>query len=208
VQFGEAIRDWNLKIIDMKGATLWTTSGTGIPDSDIVWRVKKIGSDTASRQKGEQLTATLSAGTDGEGQVVAVRNIPVRRTVRSQRFSGEVVRDSVLERYALMFFDFDTPNVSDFNTQVVRLIQGRVQTNSAVRITGLTDRIGESDYNLSLSKQRAESSARRIQSRIVPEAISTKGAGETLIYNNDLPEGRFYNRTVIVEIATPVEDAL
>jgi len=30
----------------------------------------------------------------------------------------------------------------------------------------------------------------RIQSRIIPEAVATSGAGETLIYNSDLPEGR------------------
>jgi outer membrane protein OmpA-like peptidoglycan-associated protein len=118
------------------------------------------------------------------------------------------VRDSLLERYGLMFFDFDTPNVSDFNRQVVDLIQSRMRTNSAIRITGLTDRIGDEAYNLTLSTKRAEATAKRIQTRIVPNAVATKGAGETLIYNNDLPEGRFYNRTVVIEIATPIEGAL
>src|SRR5262245_56943406 len=107
-----------------------------------------------------------------------------------------------------MFFDFDTPNVSDFNAQVVKLIQDRMRTSSAVRITGVTDRTGEASYNQTLSTKRAEATAKRIQSRIVPEQLRAIGTGETLIYNNDLPEGRFYNRTVVIEIATPIENSL
>ena len=131
------------------------------------------------------------------------RDIPVRHVVRYRRINGEIVNDSLLERYGLMFFDFNTPNISDFNTETLKLIQSRMRTNSAVRITGLTDRTGEADYNLALSRQRADATAQKIKSRILPESIGTTGAGEMLIYNNDLPEGRFYNRTVMIEIATP-----
>ena len=82
-----------------------------------------------------------------------------------------------------------------------------MRTSSAVTITGLTDRIGEESYNRTLSEKRATTTSRRIQSRIIPEVLHTEGTGETFIYNNDLPEGRMYNRTVIVEIATPVEES-
>ena len=70
----------------------------------------------------------------------------------------------------------------------------------------LTDRIGESDYNQDLSRRRALETARLVKARIVPETIVSEGGGERPIFNNDLPEGRMYNRTVIVEIATPEED--
>jgi outer membrane protein OmpA-like peptidoglycan-associated protein len=209
VQFGESIRDWKVTVEGMNG-TLWSTTGNGVPGSDVVWTVdrNKVINDGAAKSSPGHLTATLTANREDGSPITAVREIPVRRVISSRRISGEVVRDSLLERYALMFFDFDTPNVSDFNTQVLELIQSRMRTNSAVRITGLTDRIGEESYNQMLSTKRADATAKRIQARIVPKALSAKGAGEELIYNNDLPEGRFYNRTVVIEIATPVEGAL
>ena len=105
----------------------------------------------------------------------------------------------------MIFFDYDTPRLSDFNEEVVALIRSRTRTNSSVSVTGLTDRVGDEAHNHDLSERRAEAGAAEIRSRVVPERLSAEGAGEHLIYNNDLPEGRMYNRTVIVEIATPLE---
>jgi outer membrane protein OmpA-like peptidoglycan-associated protein len=149
-----------------------------------------------------ELTLTASDGTP----IRDAREIPIRHSIRSKRFSGEIVRDSLVERYNLMLFDFDSPKVSDFNRPVIEMIQARMRTNSAVRITGYTDRIGDDTYNASLSQNRANSTSQVIKSRIIPAQVSAAGAGETLIYNNDLPEGRFYNRTVMIEIATPATE--
>lgn len=208
VQFGESISGWRSSMNDAEANLLWEQEGSGAPSDDLVWNVdeKAVAGQTALMQTSTALTALLNTR-DGEGKMTyASREVPVRRIIRGRRFNGEVVRDSVLERYGLMFFDFDTPRISEFNTQVMQLIQSRMRTNSAVRITGLTDRIGPEEYNKTLSLQRAQTVAQGVRSRIVPEVLSTTGAGEYLIYNNDLPEGRFYNRTVIVEIATPIAE--
>lgn len=201
IQFGESIRSWRLTMISGEGRTLWQTEGTGQPGADILWNVRE---DALAGGTGN-ITAKLEA-TTAEGEMIrAERPVPVRTVIRSRRYNGEVVRDSLIERYNLIFFDFDTPRISDFNQQVVGLIQSRMRTNSAVSITGLTDRVGEESHNQTLSEQRAASSAEQIRSRIVPERIQSAGAGERLIYDNDLPEGRMYNRSVIIEIATPQE---
>ncbi len=208
VQFGENANAWQASLNDDNADILWNEDGSGVPAGDLVWNVDeaKIADRTRVAQMPTSLTAMLGIR-DAEGQTrYATREVPVRRIFRGRRFNGEIVRDSVLERYGLMFFDFDTPNISDFNKQVMELVQSRMRTNSAVRVTGLTDRIGPEDYNKTLSQQRAQTVAQGIRSRIVPAVLTPTGAGEYLIYNNDLPEGRFYNRTVMVEIATPIQE--
>lgn len=202
VQFGENSDGWRASLNDAETNIVWEHEDRGVPSSDITWQVDPAA--LAALQPPTSLTALLSVWEESGKSVYASREIPVRKIVRARRFTGEVVRDSVLERYALMFFDFNTPNVSGFNNDVMQLVQSRMRTTSSVRITGLTDRIGAEDYNKKLSQQRAQTVAESVRTRIVPEKLSAEGAGELLLYNNDLPEGRFYNRTVLVEIATPL----
>lgn len=208
VQFGEQTNSWMASLSDAEADILWDQDGLGMPTSDLVWNVdeRRVASAMKTSQMSTSLTALLGIRNEDGQTRYASREVPVRKIFRGRRFNGEIVRDSVLERYGLMFFDFDTPNISDFNKQVVELVQSRMRTNSAVRVTGLTDRIGSEDYNKALSQQRANTVAQTIRSRIVPAVLTPMGAGEYLIYNNDLPEGRFYNRTVMVEIATPVQE--
>lgn len=203
VQFGENTAGWRVSLNDATTDIVWESEGSGIPSGDVAWHIQP--SAVVTLPAPTALTALLSIWEESGKSVYASREVPVRKIVRAHRFTGELVRDSVLERYALMFFDFNTPNVSEFNNKVLQLVQSRMRTTSSVRITGLTDRIGAEDYNKKLSQQRAQTIAENVRARIVPERLSAEGAGELLLYNNDLPEGRFYNRTVIVEIATPVE---
>jgi outer membrane protein OmpA-like peptidoglycan-associated protein len=149
-----------------------------------------------------EMTATFDDGT----VVQDAATLTARRLVRSKRFSNDVVNDSIIERFRLIFFDYDKPSVSDFNRSMIDLIRSRIRTTSSMRVTGLTDRIGPNEHNVQLSRRRAESIERTIKERIVPERSSVEGAGPMLIYNNDLPEGRWYNRTVLIEVATPVEE--
>lgn len=208
VQFGESVRSWRMAITSEGGKELWSADGTGAPTDRQVWRIPdQVIDDLGPSGSGSgQVRLTLEATTQAEGRERATRDIPVRRSYSSRRYSGEIVRDSLVERYSVIFFDFDRPVVNSFNQDAIEIVRNRMRTSSAVSITGLTDRIGDADYNANLSVQRAEQTAQLIQTRIVPEVMHTEGAGETFIYNNDLPEGRMYNRTVIVEIATPVED--
>lgn len=202
VQFGENSDGWRTSLNDAETNIIWEHEDRGMPSGDVTWRIDPTA--LAMVKAPTSLTALLSIWEESGKAIYASREIPVRKIVRARRFTGEVVRDSVLERYALMFFDFNTPNVSGFNNDVMQLVQSRMRTTSSVRVTGLTDRIGAEDYNKKLSQQRAQAVADNVRMRIVPEKLSAEGAGELLLYNNDLPEGRFYNRTVLVEIATPV----
>jgi outer membrane protein OmpA-like peptidoglycan-associated protein len=202
----ERIAAWSAHVRDNTAATLFASNGTGAPTARIAWApaitdiVRTLGAANDASLRFE-----LTASTPEGGQVRGGGSVPVHRIVRSTRYNGEVVKDSVIERFGLIFFDFDSPNVNDRQRSMLDLVRSRIRTNSSLRVTGLTDRIGSASYNTSLSQRRAESVLASIQERIVPAQSSAIGAGPTLIHDNDLPEGRCYNRTVLLEVATPVE---
>ncbi|MBC8144780.1 MAG: OmpA family protein [bacterium] len=206
IQHGESIASWDLGLVADNATPMYTTRGQGAPNAAMLWNLDRDAVGRAFENRpGGRINASLEAVTTDGQRLGAQRTVPVRRIVSSRRLNGQEVRDSIIERYSLIFFDFDTPRVSDFNTQVIGTIQQRMKTSSSVTVTGLTDRIGDEAHNAELARKRAQSVANAIRSRIVPERMGTVGAGENLIYDNELPEGRMYNRTVIVEIATPSE---
>ncbi|GMV52809.1 MAG: hypothetical protein D8M52_00205 [Chlorobi bacterium] len=183
--------------------------GSSIPISgaEAVWTVN-AGSLTEVLGVKNSVTGEVNVSVRySDGQTDARSSLmSVRRIVQSRRYSNELVRDSVIERFRLIFFDFDKPVISSFNKSILDLIRSRMRTNSAIRITGFTDRMGSVPYNTELSRRRAEAIEADIKQRIVPNHVSLQAAGPTLIYNNELPEGRWYNRTVLIEIATPAEE--
>ena len=95
--------------------------------------------------------------------------------------------------YEKVIADFVTPLIPD---------------NGTVVIHGHTDIIGEEEYNYNLSHERAQDAQ-----SIIERAVSKSGKrgvtyetlwfGEDLQYapfDNNLPEERFYNRSVIIDI--------
>lgn len=78
--------------------------------------------------------------------------------------------------------------------------------NTMVEITGHTDSVGTQDYNLALSKRRANSVKSYLASNGVSQGIMTQGKGESQpIADNDTAAGRAENRRVELKI-TPVKN--
>ncbi len=84
----------------------------------------------------------------------------------------------------------------------------KIPKGGTVIIHGHTDIIGEQDYNLNLSQERAND-----VKNIIEKALSNAGRSDVIFevhgfgesldlaqFENKLPEGRFYNRNVIVDI--------
>ena len=74
-----------------------------------------------------------------------------------------------------------------------------------IRITGHTDNTGSENYNLALSKWRAESARDfLIEKGIAKERVSTRGKGASdPLFDNLTPENRAKNRRIFVEIYRP-----
>lgn len=107
-----------------------------------------------------------------------------------------------IETFSLITFGFNQSSVDESNMRIINLIKTHIAKNSIVTVTGLSDRIGDVDYNFKLSERRAKEIGRLLG---VPDEKSSGLGGSNLLYDNDLPEGRFYSRTVRVVIETPIQ---
>ena len=83
-----------------------------------------------------------------------------------------------------------------------------ITNNSTIIIHGHTDILGDKDYNLNLSQKSAEETQRILEMKLALKGIKgtkfkTTGFGEDeslAPFENKLPEERFYNRSVIIDI--------
>ncbi|HEV8051728.1 MAG TPA: OmpA family protein, partial [Parachlamydiaceae bacterium] len=113
-----------------------------------------------------------------------------------------VVRFSVL-------FDFDkSKTVSTYEKFLVDVVAPSIKDSSTVIIHGHSDIIGNADYNENLSTDRALEAQRILKEALaksgkngVKYEVYGLGADEDFApFANKLPEERFYNRTVIIDV--------
>ena len=121
-------------------------------------------------------------------------------TLAEKHAEGSI--DTIISRYSLILFDFDRGELSDANRRIANFVKARITGESKVAILGYTDRMGTDEYNQQLSELRARSTKRIIGI----EEGEVRGLGRSvLLYDNSLPEGRFYSRTVTVIVTTPTK---
>ncbi len=111
-----------------------------------------------------------------------------------------------VETYNLLLFHFDSSAVISFQDEAARIMDGRISPNSTVSVIGHTDEVGLPPYNKKLSLRRAEVALQALNIDAIGAKVDqVVGLGEKqLLYDNDLPEGRYYCRTVTVIIRTPI----
>ncbi len=115
---------------------------------------------------------------------------------------GEKVDARDFDRFSLISFEFNKSDLTKEHQPILKLAKERIQDNSKVDIEGRTDNTGEQSRNIKLSKERADVTA----DALGVEKKFAKGMGsEKPFYSNELPEGRFYNRTVYISIETEIE---
>ena len=120
--------------------------------------------------------------------------------------------DKTIDRYSLVLFKFDSDEAGPLNERILKTyVYDDIRPGAQIKVTGYTDIVGLEDRNLKLSQQRAGTVDRGIKKNVSSSKIAslnTEGVGETQpLFSNDLPEGRFYNRTVQVVIETPTGTA-
>lgn len=135
-----------------------------------------------------------------DGEVfVATDTIRVEKiTVRDKEMNES--GDKRIDIFSLILFDFDASGLSENHKKIIQLVNEYVRPNSTIEVAGYTDRIGDETYNMNLSRRRAKSVAYELKQA----PAETVGFGESKeLYDNSLPEGRFYSRTVVITIVTP-----
>ncbi|MCX6148739.1 MAG: OmpA family protein [Candidatus Kapabacteria bacterium] len=134
--------------------------------------------------------------------------IPVMQ-VSSEKKITVTGADSIYENYSLILFKFNSSDPGPLNDKIMNdYVYSRCQPSSVIDVTGHTDVIGLFETNKKLSDNRAGTVNKGIQGKTKGKyaSLKSKGVGEdNALYTNDLPEGRFYNRTVQVLITTPTK---
>jgi outer membrane protein OmpA-like peptidoglycan-associated protein len=117
---------------------------------------------------------------------------------------GSYFAGKLVERFNLILFDFAKSTITSEQEPMMNLMRTRITERSTVRVDGFTDRTGEAEFNRKLSLQRALGVAQALGFTAEQHKTNVMGYGSSLeLYNNDLPEGRFYSRTVRVIVETP-----
>jgi OOP family OmpA-OmpF porin len=97
-------------------------------------------------------------------------------------------------------FEYDSARLEENSKRILDLVYRSLNNNPEVevKISGHTDAIASEEYNLDLSRRRAESVKRYLAQRgIAPDRIETEGYGESQpIATNETPEGRAQNRRI------------
>lgn len=169
-----------------------------IPDK-VEWDLENI---KKTLFKSEDASGIIKMSVTDSKEQLCINEIPVKlqkSTIQERVMLGI---DTTYDEYSLILFDFDSYKIEGLNKRILDFIKTKVNSGAVVDILGYTDRIGTTDYNISLSTRRAESARKELN--LTKQKVSTKGLGESNIYNNDTPEGRFYCRTVNILVKNPV----
>ena len=153
----------------------------------------------------------LGANTQGNYKVVMTGQTKSGHAVRKESsvslIKGEDSKQEGL-RYSVLY-DFDKSKTkAAYEKFLTEIVAPLIADNSTVIVHGHTDIIGEEKYNYNLSVERAKD-GQQILDRALRAAgktgikFETYGFGEDIAmapFENNSPEGRFYNRAVIIDI--------
>ena len=191
------LKSWSLEIKDEQGKVQhfgpFTRERETIPGSAIL----------GDRSQGDY--AVVMVGQTKGGKVLKKESS--FHLVRREEPPQAAVRFSIL-------FDFDkSKTVASYDKFLTDMVTPLIPDSSTVVIHGHTDIIGEEEYNHTLAHARAQE-AQSILERALSKAgkrhitSETFGFGEDVAhapFENDSPEERFYNRTVIIDIVPAVK---
>lgn len=177
--------------------TAFEASGMGKVPANIDWTISASSLVDPAKSSLIQYELEVETASGGNSLVVGVPlqintvTIADRRTSRVNGFE--------VERFSLILFDFDKASIDAGNKRIVDIIRSRTTERSQVEISAYTDRTGDAQYNKRLAERRAQAAKEALQI----SGASARGVGEDiLLYDNNLPEGRFYCRTVVIVVRT------
>jgi outer membrane protein OmpA-like peptidoglycan-associated protein len=188
----EVLASWSLEITDEQGRV--QRYGPSTRDHENISGNTILG----DRSQGDYRVAMLAETKGGK----FVRKEASVHLVRRDEPKKEAVRFSIL-------FEFDqSATVASYEKFLTDVVTPLIPDNGTVVIHGHTDNIGGEEYNDSLSSRRVQDAQSILESALAKSgkhgvSFTTLAFGENLLYapfDNTLPEERFYNRTVIIDI--------
>jgi outer membrane protein OmpA-like peptidoglycan-associated protein len=193
---------WQLTVTS-HGRSIITREGSGAPPAQFAWRPEDGDMEGLARGMMEHDSLDVAIDVTSTTGEHSVARVPLA--------AGRTVNPYELSRLSLIVFDFDQATPSDQNARMVsRFVERSIYPASTSTIVGSTDNLGELDHNEKLSQARAMNVADLVLHQKPDAKISRiEGIGPSNpLYDNALPEGRYYCRTVKMEVETPLEAVL
>ena len=201
IESGYDLARWTVALVG-DGALIDSAAGQGDLMPAYQFNLKDIGLGKIGGY--ENLGAKIEVE-DKKGHTYKTHASTSVRFIRRKERVAKKEGYKVMEKYALILFDFNRADIKDRNRAVVDRIVNRIQEvpMARVKIEGHTDIIGKEAYNVDLSKRRAKAAYDMIMAggNMNSENISYEGAGpHNPLFDNNMPEGRALNRTVTVTL--------
>ncbi|MBM2815842.1 MAG: OmpA/MotB domain protein [Ignavibacteria bacterium] len=194
------VKNWNLQI-SANGKLAKSFDGIGSPPEYLDWQMNKELSK--SPELWNKIEYKLEV-VDNEAMNTQTGNaiLPVK-AVSIKKKRDEKTTDKSIDKFNLILFDFNSAELNKANKKIAGMIKARIKPTSDVSIYGYTDRTGTGARNKQLAEDRSRATAKAIE-RIDSKIFSV--GSDKLIYDNKLPEGRFYCRTVTILAETPIDN--
>lgn len=197
IQTPAGLSEWNMIVKD-ENNDIMQVNKKEKPNSEYIIPLTQKNKSTLSN-KGI-ITANLSV-TDTKSRTATVQQSLPYSVISIQSKRTNAQSDKELDKYNLLLFGYDQASLSDDHKRIIPLIQSRIREGAKITIKGSSDNVGDNTYNQDLSLQRAKESAKALGINAEVSGVGTQGAG----FDNSLPEGRFYNRTVEIRVENPIK---
>jgi len=187
---------WNVKT-EANSIPLTTNKGNNKIEPFLVPLTQEIIDKLA---KANTFKVTVNGEDNFNQQFESVLEVPIEKNFIVRQNETETISTNITkEVYNLLLFDYNSSELTEDQKKSLLIIKKRISPNSVVSIKGYTDKSGSEEVNKTLSLNRAKSVASVLGVSTKAEIIGI-GSSE-LLFPNNLPEGRFYSRTVVVEIS-------
>lgn len=144
-----------------------------------------------------ELSYLLSVTDDDDASIQASGSMIPITVLSLDDKQDKGLRGTRTDRYTIIGFDVAAAEPTEAHKRLADRIRQTATGASAVRIDAYTDTMGDAQYNVALSKRRADA----IGSLLGVRTNSSTGHGAAVQrYDESLPEARQYARSVEVEI--------
>jgi outer membrane protein OmpA-like peptidoglycan-associated protein len=182
----------NIEVSSFEGDSLTATRSTrwSVPEEALTTNADSLSIDLVARDKHNEIAYTHTA----------------IKLAQQHNTSNE---EQKIDRFSLILFGFDESSLGAKNERTLGIVAEALRKIKprSITISGYTDELGDENHNNELSHQRAETAAAMLERELrkrnipVPPTIMIEGLGSKgHLYDNKLPEGRFFSRTVMITI--------
>ncbi|MFA7325839.1 MAG: OmpA family protein [Candidatus Kapaibacterium sp.] len=191
------LTNWEIEIFNNEGVKK-SFSGLGNPPESLEWNpIEDLGKlPTEDNPLSFKLNVRDSIGTE---ESFAGEILTNEKNSSEMSFVQKFVNDAKTEKYNLILFGYNITQLPPVAEVTLNLVKERITDKSQiVSIEGYSDMIGDEEYNVKLSYDRAIAVAKALE--VSDEKAIGRGKIKNEIYDNKLPEGRFYSRSVIITL--------